>query len=75
MTTFFYKKMTRNSQIGNTPVWVLPDIYRLGIVWDTKFGTNVSNKMLLNVAKEKTNSEGKITPHRRTPATQIRVSA
>ena len=33
-----------------TPVWVLPNIWRLGQVMD-KFGTNVSNKILLNAAK------------------------
>ena len=45
------KEFTRNLVIGNTPVWVLPNIWRLEWVMDTKFGTNVSNKMLLNVAK------------------------
>ena len=38
-------------EIGNTPVWVLPSIWRLGQVGDTKFGTNVSSKVLLNAAK------------------------
>ena len=51
MTIFFYKGLTRNPEIGNTPVWVLPNIWRLGQVMDTKFGTNVSNKILLNAAK------------------------
>ena len=51
VTIFFYKGLTRNPEIGNTPVWVLPNIWRLGRVMDTKFGTNVSNKMLLNAAK------------------------
>ena len=51
MTIFFYKGLTRNSEIKNTPVWVLPNIWRLGRVMDTKFGTNVSNRMLLNAAK------------------------
>ena len=51
MTIFFYKGLTRNPEIGNTPVWVLPNIWRLGRVRNTKFGTNVSNKMLLNAAK------------------------
>ena len=35
----------------HTFVWVLPDIWRLGQVGDTKLGTNVSNNMLLNAAK------------------------
>ena len=48
---FFYKELTRNPEIGNTRVWVLPNIWRLKQVRDTKFGTNVSNKMLLNAGK------------------------
>ena len=51
MTIFFYKRLTRNPEIGNTPVWILPNIWRLGRVMDTTFGTNVSNRMLLNTAK------------------------
>ena len=51
MTTSFYKELTRNSEIGCTPVLVLPNIWRLGRVRNTKFGTNVFNKMLLNAAK------------------------
>ena len=43
-----YKGLTRNVDIGNTPIWVLPNIWRLEQVMDTKFGTNVSNRMLLN---------------------------
>ena len=38
-------------EIGNTSVLVLPNIWRLGRVMDTKFGINVSNRMLLNAAK------------------------
>ena len=45
MAIFFYKGLTRNREIGNTPVWVLPNIWRLGPVMDTKFGMNVSNRM------------------------------
>ena len=51
MATFFYKGLTRNPEIGNTPVWVLPNVWRLGRVINTKFGTNVSNRILLNAAK------------------------
>ena len=51
MTIFVYKGLTRNTEIGNTPFWVLPNIWRLGQARDTKFGKNVSNKMLLNAAK------------------------
>ena len=51
ITIFFYKGLTRNPEIGNIPVWVFSNICRLGQVMNTKFGTNVSNRMLLNVAK------------------------
>ena len=51
MTIFFHKGLTRNPEIRNTSVWVLPNIWRLGEVMDTKCGTNVSNRMLLNPAK------------------------
>ena len=47
---FFYKGLTRNPEIGNTPVWVLPNIWRLGQVMNAKLATNVSNRMLLNAA-------------------------
>ena len=47
----FMKGLTRNPEIGNTPVWILPNIWRLGEAKDTKFGTNVSNKTLLNTVK------------------------
>ena len=45
-----YKGLARNPQLGNTPVWVLHDIFTLGRVMDTKLGTIVSNEMLLNGA-------------------------
>ena len=51
MTIFFHKGLTRNPEIGNTSVWGFPNIWRLGRVMDTKFGTNVFNRMLLNAAK------------------------
>ena len=51
MRVFAYKELTRNPNIGNTPVGILPNIWRLGQVRDTKFGTNVFNKKLLNAAK------------------------
>ena len=50
-TILFYKGLTRNLEIKNTLVCVLPNIWRLGQVRDTKFGTNVSTEMLLNAAK------------------------
>ena len=51
MAISFYKRLTRNPEIGNTPVWVLPNIWRLGWVRNTKFDTNVSNKVLLECSK------------------------
>ena len=52
------KGLTRNLEIWNSfafwkseIVWVLPNIWRLGQVGDTKFSTNVSNIILLNAAK------------------------
>ena len=88
MIIFFYKGLTRNPEIGNTPVWVLPNICRLGRVIDTKFGTDVFYRMLLNAAKfqgcslyqfwviryhGKTNLEGKITLHTHTPRLGLSV--
>ena len=43
--------VTKNQEIGNTPIWVLPNIWRLRRVSDTKFGTNVSDEMLLTATK------------------------
>ena len=54
MTIFFYKGLTRNPEIRNCPVLVLPNIWRLGWVMEikfTKFVMNISNRMLLNDAK------------------------
>ena len=48
---FAYKGLTRNPEIVDTPIRVLPNILRLGQVRDTEFGPNVSNKMLLNAPK------------------------
>ena len=38
-------------EIGNTPIWVLHNIWRLGRIRNTKFCTNISNNILLNAAK------------------------
>ena len=46
MTILLHTGLTRNPEVRNTPVWVLPNTWRLGWVRDTKFGTNVSNEML-----------------------------
>ena len=50
MTIFFYKGLARNPKIGNTPVWILPNIWRQGKVMDTKFSAGVPNRMILNAA-------------------------
>ena len=51
MEIFFYKELTRNPEIRNTPVGVLPNNWRLGQVRNTNFSANVSNEKLLNAAK------------------------
>ena len=51
MIIFFYIGLNRNTEIGNIPVWVLPNIWRLGRVRTTKFVTKISTEMLLNAAK------------------------
>ena len=43
--------MTRNSEIENPPIWVLPNIWRLGWVSNTKFDTNFFNIELLKAVK------------------------
>ena len=48
---FPYKGLTRNPEIGNSPVSVLLNIWRLGKIRDTKFGKNISNKIVMNAAK------------------------
>ena len=50
MTIFVYKGLTRNPEIGNTPIWVLPNIRKLGQVRDNKFSKNVSNIKLQGAA-------------------------
>ena len=57
VSIFVYKGMTRNPGIGNTTIRVLSNIWRLGRVRYTKFGTSVSNKKLLNAAKSVTVSD------------------
>ena len=85
MSIFFYKGSTRNPEIRNNPVWVLPYTWRLELVMDTKIGTILSNRILLNAAKfqgysfyrfwvikgKPTRGGGKTT----LPPTQIRVKS
>ena len=47
----FFKVLTINPEIGNTPLSILLDIWRLGRVRDTRLDTNLSNEMLLNAGK------------------------
>ena len=47
----FISRLTRNPEIRNTLALFLLNIWRLGRVMDKEFGTNVSNRMLLNAAK------------------------
>ena len=52
ITIFLRKGLTRSPELGSTPVWVVwLNIWRFGQVRDTRFGPNVSYKMLLNVGK------------------------
>ena len=48
---FLYKGLTRNFEIGNTPIGFFPNIWRLGQVRNTQFVKNVTNEILLNAAK------------------------
>ena len=51
MKICFYKGLARNTEIENTPVWVLTNILRPGQVNNIKLGTNISDKILLNAEK------------------------
>ena len=58
MITFVYKGLTRNPETDNTPVWVLPNIWRLDWVSNNKFGTKIANEKLLNAVN------GRVTAYR-----------
>ena len=51
MTISFYKGLTKNLEIGHSPVWVFPKIWRRGGDRNTKFDSNALNEMLRNAAK------------------------
>ena len=51
MVIFGYKGLSRNPETRNIPVWFLSNIWRLEKIKDAKFGTNISNKMLMNAVK------------------------
>ena len=48
-TIFVYKGLTGNREIRNTPVWVLPNIWRLGSIRDTTFSTNLQILHIYNI--------------------------
>ena len=81
MKMSFYKGLTRNLKIGKTLVGFLPNICRLvGWVKSTKFGTNLSNKMLLNSPKRRAYSfsgswviKGKSTVGKVTPSPNLPI--
>ena len=58
MTIFVSKRLIRNPEIRNTPVWVLPNNWKLEKVRDTKFGTNVSKKRLRKYSGTSLNTYG-----------------
>ena len=82
MIIFFYKGLkSRNPEIRNTSVLVLPNTWRLGRVRDIKLDADVSNEKLLNAANVrvtafttsellKENQQGLKLPR----STQIRVN-
>ena len=45
MTISFCKGLTKNPEIGNTPVWVFPNIWRLGQIMDIKFGMYITRNL------------------------------
>ena len=79
MTIYFYKGLTRNPEITDTPVWILPNIWRMGRV--PVPNSDGLNKMLLNAAKCQGYSfycfwviKGKPTGGKKLPLAQIRVN-
>ena len=48
---FVYKKSTKNVEIRNAPVLILPNIWRLKRFKGSKVGANVFNEQLLNAGK------------------------
>ena len=75
MKIMLKKGLNRNSVIGITPVWILPNIWRLAQVKNSRLGANVSNDMFLIdgkcqaysfyrfwIIKGKLTGDGNITP-------------
>ena len=46
ITIFFYKGLAKNPEIGNTPIWFLPNICWLDWVRNTEFGTKLHLPMI-----------------------------
>ena len=76
MTILLYNWLTKYLDVGNIHVLILPNIWRLAQVRNTRFVTNIYNEMLLNAAKYhvysfyrfwvvkgKITEGGKITPY------------
>lgn len=42
------RDLTRNLETENTPIWVLPNAWRLGRIRNTKFGMNGSTEKLFD---------------------------
>ena len=74
MTISFYKGLTRNPEFWNTSVWVFLNIWRLGQVRDIKFGSSVSDKMLLNAAKYQQMVEGGGSNYPSSPQIRVKLS-
>ena len=53
MTISVYKALTKKSGIAKKLVRILPNIWRLELISDTKISLNILNKKLLNAAKLK----------------------
>ena len=51
ITIFFYKGLAKNAEIGNTPIWFLPNICWLDWVRDTEFGTKLPLTMIETIYK------------------------
>ena len=71
MIISFYKGLTRNPEIGNNPVWVLPNIWRLGRVRSTEFGTEVLNAFTVSELLRE-NQKGVKLPTAATTQTRVK---
>ena len=72
MIISFYKGLTRNPEIGNNPVWVLPNIWRLGRVRSTEFGTEALNAFTVSELLRE-NQKGVKLPPAATTQTRLKT--